>query len=61
MRFNMGSSDRVIRGFLGVAILGVGYYFHSLWGLIGLIPLLTALTGWCPLYVPFGIKTTRRE
>jgi len=58
MTCNMGRADRVIRGILGVAILGAGYYYQSLWGLIGLIPLVTAGIGWCPAYVPFGIKTT---
>ena len=27
------------------------------WGWIGVIPLLTAIIGWCPAYLPFGIST----
>jgi len=57
MTCNMGKSDRVIRGILGVAILGAGLVFQSWWGLIGLIPLATSLVGWCPAYVPFKINT----
>lgn len=29
------------------------------WGLVGLLPLVTGLTGSCPAYVPFGIDTHR--
>lgn len=61
MTCNMGSTDRIVRGVLGIAILGAGYYFQSLWGLIGLIPLVTALIGLCPAYLPFGISTVSRE
>ncbi|MFO8173751.1 MAG: YgaP family membrane protein [Gemmatimonadota bacterium] len=61
MTCNMGSTDRIIRGVIGIGVLGAGYYFQSLWGLVGLIPLVTALIGWCPAYVPFGISTTSKE
>lgn len=57
MASNIGSTDRIIRIVLGVAIIGVGIYFGSWWGAIGLVPLVTAAIGWCPLYVPFGLST----
>ena len=57
MKCNMGSADRILRGILGVAVIGVGFYFQSWWGLIGLVPLGTALVGFCPAYAPFGIRT----
>jgi hypothetical protein len=57
MKQNMGTTDRVIRGILGVAILAAGYYFKSWFGLIGLVPLATALVSWCPAYLPFGLST----
>jgi hypothetical protein len=28
-----------------------------MWGYIGVVPLATGLIGWCPAYLPFGIKT----
>ena len=28
-------------------------------GLIGLVPLATAIFAWCPAYAPFGIKTCK--
>jgi hypothetical protein len=29
------------------------------WGWLGVIPLATGLIGWCPAYLPFGIKTCK--
>lgn len=57
MTCNIGGTDRAIRGILGILILGAGLFFQSWWGLIGLIPLITATVSWCPLYVPLGIST----
>jgi len=54
---NMGKADRTIRGVLGVVVLLAGLVFKGWWGLIGLIPLVTALVGFCPAYVPFKINT----
>ena len=57
MKCNMGSGDRIVRGIVGIVALAAGYYFQSWWGLIGLIPLVTAIVRWCPAYVPFGLST----
>ncbi|MGD1990412.1 MAG: DUF2892 domain-containing protein [Chromatiales bacterium] len=54
---NVGSADRVIRLLLGLVIIGVGFYYQSWWGAIGIVPIFTALIGWCPAYLPFGIST----
>lgn len=59
MKKNIGISDRWIRVVLGLAIGAAGLYFKSWWGLIGLVPLATALIRTCPLYLPFGISTRR--
>jgi hypothetical protein len=61
MKCNMGKGDRIFRGIVGIALLAVGYYFKSWWGLIGLIPLGTALVSFCPLYVPFRINTAGKS
>lgn len=57
MKTNVGSLDRVARVIAGLAALGAGYYFQSWWGLIGLMPILTAALGYCPAYPLFGINT----
>ena len=57
MKSNVGSIDRILRVIVGGAIIAAGVYYQSLWGAVGAIPVLTALLGWCPLYVPVGIST----
>ncbi|MFN8548099.1 MAG: DUF2892 domain-containing protein [Candidatus Eisenbacteria bacterium] len=54
---NVGSLDRVIRIVLGLALLGAGVAYKAWWGAIGLVPLLTALIGFCPLYRLIGVRT----
>ena len=61
MKCNVGKSDRVIRIVLGVVIGAAGLYFNSWLGLIGIIPIFTAAINWCPLYLPFGIKTCKED
>jgi hypothetical protein len=57
MKANIGSTDRVVRVIVGLVVIGAGAYFQGWWGLIGLLPLLTAALRFCPAYVPFGITT----
>ena len=57
MKINMGKTDRILRMILSIIIGGVGYYHKSWWGLVAVIPLLTAFTGFCPLYRLLGINT----
>ena len=57
MTHNVGGIDRGFRVALGVAIIGVGVYTRSWWGVLGVIPLLTGIVGWCPVYLPFGTST----
>ena len=56
MKCNMGKTDKGLRIIIGLLIIVLGLIFRSWWGLIGLIPIVTALINWCPLYVPFGIS-----
>ncbi|MBN4073737.1 DUF2892 domain-containing protein [Beggiatoa alba] len=57
MNKNVGSIDKVLRIIIALAVFGAGFYYQSWWGLVGLVPLLTALVNWCPLYSLIGIKT----
>lgn len=55
---NEGSTDRIIRVIIGLALLSLTVIGpQSPWGLIGLIPLITGLVGFCPLYKLFGLNT----
>jgi len=59
MKANVGGTDKIIRYIAGIVIIALGLYFKSWWGAIGLLPILTALTSFCPAYVPFKISTRR--
>jgi len=60
MQCNVGTTDKIIRVIIGLTIMAAGYYYQSWWGIIGIIPLMTAAIGWCPLYVPFGISSCKK-
>jgi hypothetical protein len=47
----------IIRIILGVIIIVLGVVYKSWWGVIGIVPILTALVRWCPAYLPFGINS----
>jgi hypothetical protein len=67
MKKNMGTIDKVIRILVAV-VVAVLYFSHVITGTIGIILLilagvfvLTSLIGFCPLYLPFGLSTTKKE
>ena len=58
MSMNMGTIDRAIRLVVGVGLLSLAFFGpQSAWGYIGIIPVATALIGYCPAYRLFGIRT----
>ncbi len=61
MKKNVGKLDSIIRIIVALIIFAAGFYFKSWWGLLGLIPLLTGITGYCALYSLFGIKTCKLD
>lgn len=57
-KVNEGAADRIIRIIVGLFVLSLIFWGpKSLWGLLGLIPLLTGITGWCGLYALLHIST----
>ncbi len=55
MSRNVGTADRWVRVLLGVGLLSMTFVGpRSMWGVIGLIPLVTAGVSFCPLYSIFG-------
>lgn len=59
---NIGNTERIIRALLGIGILSLAVIGpRTPWGYLGIVPLLTALTGWCPLYRMLGISTLKRK
>lgn len=60
MKKNIGNTERVIRVIAGIAILSLIFFLDGVtrwWGLIGIVPLLTGVIGWCPPYAILGINT----
>jgi hypothetical protein len=61
---NVGSTDRMLRIVVGLALLSLVFILDgsARWfGLIGLVLIGTALVGWCPSYAPFGISTVKKQ
>ena len=60
MKCNVGGVDRVLRVVVGIGLLSLVFVGpQTAWGWIGAVPLLTGLLGFCPAYLPFGIKTCK--
>jgi len=58
MSKNEGGLDRILRVVVGLLLLSLTVVGpQSMWGLVGLVPLLTGLVGFCPLYSVLGINT----
>lgn len=60
MRINVGDMDRLIRLAVGIGLLAMVVVLESgarWFGLIGVVPLATALVRWCPLYTLLGLNT----
>ena len=55
---NVGTIDRGLRIVVGLALVSLVFIGpQTPWGWIGLVPLVTALIGWCPLYTLIGVRT----
>jgi hypothetical protein len=55
---NVGTIDRWFRLIVGVGLIALVYVGPKTpWGWIGLVPLVTALIGQCPMYGLFGLNT----
>ena len=58
MKQNVGSIDRAIRAIVGIGLISLVFVGpQSVWGWIGVVPLATAIIGWCPPYALLGINT----
>ncbi len=64
MKKNVGSVDKVIRIIIGIVLLSMLFWVEGSlkWvGLVGIVPLFTALFGWCAIYQLFGINTCKTK
>lgn len=59
---NIGGIERIIRILVGLALIAIVFVGpQTMWGWIGVVPLLTGLIGWCPPYAMLGINTCKRK
>ena len=55
---NVGTIDRAIRAVVGLGLIALVFVGpQTIWGWIGIVPLVTAVVGWCPPYALLGINT----
>lgn len=65
MKTNESMIDRVIRIVVGVVLLALGWtgtvtgVLGEVFKYLGIIPLLTGIIGWCPLYTLLRIRTNK--
>ncbi len=60
MKTNVGSADKIVRIVVGIGLLSLFFILEGnmkFLGLIGIVPIATALMGWCPLYSVLGLST----
>lgn len=62
MTVNEGTLDRAVRVVIGAVLLSLVFVGpQTLWGLVGIAPLLTGIVGFCPTYKLFGLSTCSVE
>ena len=61
MKANLGTIDRSLRIVAGLLLIGLSLSgVIGVWGWIGLVPLVTGIFRFCPVYTLLGIKTCNR-
>lgn len=62
MPCNEGKLDRTLRVIAGIVLIALVFVGpQTKWGWLGLIPLLTGLVGFCPVYTLLGINGCRKS
>ena len=65
MKCNVGHPvDKTVRVIVGLALLSLFFFLEGnlRWlGLIGIVPILTVVFGWCPGWALLGINTCKTK
>ncbi len=62
MKKNIHSVERAVRISVGLILVSLAFFGPAnLWFLLGLVPVVTGLLGWCPPYALLGISTCSKE
>lgn len=55
---NVGSIDKVLRVVIGIVLISLVFIGpQTPWGWVGIVPLVTAAIGSCPLYTLLGFSS----
>ena len=60
MKPNIRGIDKILRIVVGLGLLSLLFLLEGnarWWGLVGLVPLLTGVVNFCPLYALIGVNT----
>jgi len=58
---NVGGVDKIIRIIVGLVLISLVFVGpKTAWGWVGLVPLLTGLFNFCPLYPLIGLNTCKK-
>jgi hypothetical protein len=60
MKTNVAGIDRVLRIVVGLALMAWAALGGPVWAWVGVVPLVTALVGFCPVYPLVGMSTTKK-
>lgn len=59
---NVGGIDRIARITVGIVLIALAATGKAgAWAWIGVVPLFTGLTRWCPAYLPFGFSSCKTK
>lgn len=62
MKANVGGIDQILRIIVGIAlVVAAGTGMLGMWAWIGVIPLVTGLMRFCPLYPILGVSTCNKK
>ena len=58
---NIGTAERIVRLVVGTGLITAAVVVPGAWwGYIGIVPVITALVGWCPLYTVVAALRRKR-
>jgi hypothetical protein len=60
MKTNVSGIDRILRIVVGLALISWAFLGGPVWAWIGVVPLVTALVGFCPVYPIIGMSTAKK-
>lgn len=61
MKINVGKKERLIRLSAGLGLVFLGAVWIGTMVVVGVVVMITAVIGWCPVSALLGFDTARRE